>query len=104
MESPEGYRVDWDGIGTLALFISSGAIGVGLIGLRAYKAQLASKLEWERLRRSETAPDEVLEQIHDLEAKVQRLTERADFSERLVSDGRSQPPETEVYKTGSSST
>ena len=95
MESPEGYRVDWDGIGTLALFISSGAIGVGLIGLRAYKAQLASKLEWERLRHSEAAPDEVIEQVRDLEAQVYRLTERLDFTERLVGDARSEPADTE---------
>ncbi len=95
--------MDWDGIGTWALFFSSGVVGVGLIALNAYKAKLASKLEWERLRRSETAPDEVLEQIHDLEAKVQRLTERADFTERLVGDGRPQQSETEIYKTGSSS-
>ncbi len=37
--------MDWDGIGTLAFFFSSGAIGVGLITLRAYKARLASQLE-----------------------------------------------------------
>ncbi len=87
--------MDWDGIGTLALFLSSGAIGVGLIALRAYKAKLASKLEWERLRHYGAPPDEVLEQIQDLEAKVHRLTERGDFSERLVGDGRSEPSDTE---------
>ncbi len=86
--------MDWDGIGTLALFLSSGAIGVGLIALRAYKAKLASKLEWERLRHHD-APDEVLEQIQDLEAQVHRLTERVDFNERLVGDGGSGPPDTE---------
>ncbi len=87
--------MDWDGIGTLGLFLSSGAIGVGLILLRAYKARLASKLEWERLRRSDASPDEVLEQIQDLEGQVHRLTERIDFTERLVGDGRSEPSETE---------
>jgi hypothetical protein len=89
------YLVDWDGIGAFALFLSSGAVGLGLIALRAYKAKLASKLEWERLRRSDPAPDEVLEQLQDLEAKVQRLAERADFTERLVGDGRSEPADSE---------
>ena len=87
--------MDWDGIGTLALFLSSGAVGVGLIALRAYKAKLASELEWERLRRSDTDPDEVVEQIQDLEAQLHRLTERVDFTERLVGDGRSEPSDTE---------
>ncbi len=87
--------MDWDGIGTLAFFFSSGAIGVGLITLRAYKAKLASQLEWERLLRSGTPSGEVHEQIQDLEAKVQRLTERADFTERLVGDGQSEPAERE---------
>ena len=96
--------MDWDGIGTWALFFSSGAVGVGLIALNAYKAKLASKLEWERLRRSAGPGDEVVEQIQDLEAKVQRLTERADFTERLVGDGRSEQSDTEIYRTGSSST
>ena len=86
--------LDWDGIGTLGLFLSTGAIGVGLIVLRAYKAKLASKLDWERLRRSDARPDEVLEQIQDLEDQVHRLTERIDFTERLVGDGRSEPSDT----------
>ncbi len=95
--------MDWDGIGTWAMFFSSGAVGLGLIALSAYKAKLASKLEWERLRRSNTPPEEVVEQIQDLEAKVQRLTERADFTERLVSDVRSEPSDSEIYGTGSRS-
>lgn len=39
----EDYRVDWDGVGTFALFLSSGAVGLGFIALRAYKAKLASE-------------------------------------------------------------
>ena len=77
------------------MFLSLGAIGVGLIVLRAFKAKLASNLEWERLRRSDTPPEEVLEQIQYLEAQVHRLTERVDFTERLVGDGRSEPSDTE---------
>ncbi len=87
--------MEWDGIGTLALFLSSGAIGVGLIALRAYTAQLASKLERERLRQLDTPQDDVIEQIQDLEAQVHRLTERLDFTERLVGDGDSEPSDAE---------
>ena len=87
--------MDWDGVGTFALFLASGAVGVGLIALRAYKAKLAAKLDWERLRRSITPPDEVLEQIRDLETKVHRLTDRVDFAERLLGDGHSEPSDTE---------
>ncbi len=80
--------MDWDGVGTFALFIASGAIGLGIIALRAYKARLASKLEWARLERSgeEFEPD--LERIRELEVQVQRLEERVDFTEKLLGDGR----------------
>lgn len=79
--------MDWDGVGTFALFLSSGAIGLGLIALKAYKARLASRLEWERLRRFDSAPDEATqEQLAALESQVHRLTERMDFSERLLSE------------------
>ncbi len=61
--------------------------GLDRNALRAYKAKLASSLEWERLRRSDTPPDEVLAQVQALEAQVHRLTERVDFTERLVGDG-----------------
>ena len=87
--------MDWDGVGTFALFLASGAVGMGLIALRAYKAKLAAKLDWERLRRSSTPPDEVLEQIRELENKVHRLTDRVDFTERLLGDGNSEPSNTE---------
>ncbi len=33
---------------------------------------------------------DVLEQIRDLETKVHRLTERVDFTERLLGDGNSE--------------
>lgn len=87
--------MDWDGVGTFAFFIATGGIGLGLVALRAVKAQLAWKLEMERLRRSNAPPDEVLEQMRALETQVQRLTERVDFTERLIGDGRSDPSETE---------
>jgi hypothetical protein len=79
--------MDWDGVGTFALFIGSGAVGLGIVGLRAYKAHLASKLEWARLKRTDDVPEEALGQIRDLEAQVQRLTERVDFTENLLGPG-----------------
>jgi hypothetical protein len=79
--------VDWDGVGTFAMFLASGAVGVGIIALKAYKAKLASKLEWARLDRESHAPDDVQEQIQGLEDQVQRLTERLDFTEKLLASG-----------------
>ena len=80
--------MDWDGVGTFAMFLASGAVGVGIVLLKAYKAKLASKLEFARLEKYREAPDdEVQEQIRDLEDQVQRLTERLDFTEKLLSSG-----------------
>lgn len=83
--------MDWDGIGTFALFLSSGAIGVGMILLRAYKARLAAKLEWARLERAGDAPDYTHEQIRDLEEQVERLSERVEFNEKLLGGGPVEP-------------
>ena len=84
--------MDWDGVGTFAMFISSGAIGLAIIALRAYQAKLASKLEWARLERAnDDAPEEALEQLQELEEQVQRLTERVDFTEKLLGDGQDDP-------------
>lgn len=79
--------MDWDGVGTFAMFLASGAVGLGIIALAAYKAKLASKLEWARLERDREAPDDMQEQIRHLEDQVQRLTERVDFTEKLLSPG-----------------
>ena len=80
--------MDWDGIGTFALFLGSGAVGVGVIFLRAYQARLAAKLEQARLEHAADGPTLDLEHLHDLEQKVARLTERVDFNEKLLGDGR----------------
>ena len=79
--------MDWDGIGTFALCLSSGAVGLGVIAFKAYAAKLASKIEMEQLRRSSPAPDELTEHMRYLEDQVQRLTERVDFTERLIGQG-----------------
>ena len=80
--------MDWDGIGSFALFISSGAVGVGLILLKAYKAKLAANLERARLERVDHEPDQAFEQIQHLEEQVRRLNERVDFTEKLLGSGK----------------
>ena len=82
--------MDWDGIGTAALFLGTGGIGVAMIALRAYKARLDSRLEWERLRRSNPPSEEGLEQMRELETKVRWLSERVAFTERLLGKGHSE--------------
>ena len=79
--------MDWDGVGTFALFLSSGAVGIGLIALRAYKARLTARLEQARIEHAGSAPDFGVEQLRELEEKVARLTERVDFNEKLLGSG-----------------
>ncbi len=79
--------MDWDGIGTFALFISSGGLGLGFIALMAYKARLSAKIETARLESGGGTPDSTLDQIRELEEQVERLTERVDFTEKLLGDG-----------------
>ncbi len=84
--------MDWDGIGTVALFFGSAAVGIGVILLRAYTARLAAKLEWARLEQDGGRVDHAQEQIRDLEEQVKKLSERVDFNERLLEGGRSGSP------------
>lgn len=79
--------MDWDGIGTFALFLSSGAVGLGVIMLRAYKARLAAKLEWARLAQTGGESDYADEQIRDLEEQVRRLSERVEFNQKMLERG-----------------
>ena len=86
--------MDMDGIGTMALFLRSGAIGMGLILLAGYRMRLKASLEQERLRQSSpTEADELREEIHDLVerqgADIAELHERLDFAERLLTKGKS---------------
>ena len=76
--------MDWDGVGTFALFLSSGAIGLGVIALKAYEAKLASKLERMRLEGADDSAAESLERIGELEERVQQLTDRAEFTDKLL--------------------
>ncbi len=84
--------MDMDGIGTAAMFLSSGVIGVGLIWLAAYRTKL--KVGWARDRlhgSSDDAVDELRQEMHDLLAQqasqLGDLHERLDFTERLLSQG-----------------
>lgn len=84
--------MDWDGVGTFALFIASGAVGVSLALLRAYKAKLQAGLERERLRAQRGGDAaELTEKVAHLEAQVGRLTDRLDFTERLLQRGDAVP-------------
>ncbi len=79
--------MDWDGVGTFAMFISSGAVGVGFILLQAYKARLAATLEKARLELTGRDPDYMQEHVRELEEEIRRLSERVDFTERLLERG-----------------
>lgn len=76
--------MDWDGVGTFALFLSSGAVGLGIIALKAYKARLASKLERARLERSQDDREYTTERIQELEDQVRRISERVEFTDQLL--------------------
>jgi len=79
--------LDWDGVGTFAMFLASGAVGVGVILLRAYKARLAATVERARIESSGDAPSLDEERIAALEGQLARLTERLDFNEQLLTGG-----------------
>ncbi len=84
--------MDMDGIGTLALFLSSGAIGVGLIMLAGFRIKLKNRLELERMRgESGESVDQLRDEMHDIldqqNAQISELQERVDFAERLLAKG-----------------
>ena len=85
--------MDMDGIGTFALFLSSGALGMGLIWLAALRMKLKNQLERERLQQSDGHNDlreEMHERFERQEANIGELQERLDFTERLLSRGRAE--------------
>lgn len=79
--------MDWDGVGTFALFLSSGAVGVGLILLRAYRLRLQHKIEVARLGSQTDLSEDVMEHLQSLEDRMGRLDERVEFTERLLTEG-----------------
>lgn len=58
---------------------------VGALVLGAYKARLAEGVD--RAELGEAAVEATLVRIEALEAQVERLTERADFTDRLLESG-----------------
>ena len=89
--------MDWNGIGTFALFFSTGAMGVGLIILAGFRMKLKHRLDLQRLQGgSGEGPAEEVEQLreemHDLleqqSAQIAELQERLDFTERLLTKGK----------------
>ena len=59
--------MDMDGVGTFAMFLSSGVIGAGLIWLAAYRMKLKAGLDRDRLHGSSNdAVDELRQEMHDL--------------------------------------
>ncbi len=85
--------MDWDGIGTFALFLASGGVGLGFISLMAYRAKLKAQIEIERLKALGGPSDEVSEQLQALQNQLRRLEDRVEFNERLLEDGSDSPPE-----------
>lgn len=85
--------MDWDGIGSFALFISAGSVGLGLIALRAYTARLKAMLERERIRADAGFDADLREEVSALREQVRRLGDRADFTDRLLQTGEAGDPE-----------
>ncbi|MDX1395225.1 MAG: hypothetical protein R3195_12585 [Gemmatimonadota bacterium] len=79
--------MDWDGVGTFAMFFASGAVGVGVIMLRAYKARLEASLEKTRIEAESRRPELDDGRLDELENQVRRLTERLEFNEKLLERG-----------------
>lgn len=89
--------MDMDGIGTFAMFLSTGAIGLAWIWLMAYRAKLKAETDRERLRGSSSdAVEELRQETHDLlsqqAAQLDDLQERLDFTERLLTKGQGEEP------------
>ncbi|HEX9729748.1 MAG TPA: hypothetical protein VGA37_14700 [Gemmatimonadales bacterium] len=85
--------MDFDGIGTMALFLSTGAVGVCLVFLAGYRMKL--KADIERARLGGHSADDVGELRAELEStlahqtrQIDELHERLDFTERLLTRGR----------------
>jgi hypothetical protein len=84
--------MEWDAIGTFALFLSAGAVGVSCTILTGYRARLKANLEMEHMRRqSGEGVEELRREMHDLlaqqAAQLDELNERMDFAERLLTKG-----------------
>ncbi len=84
--------MDWDGVGTFALFMASGAVGLGIVFLKAYKERLKAGIEKERIRAMGSDESELLDEVRVLRGQMVRLEERAEFTDRLL-QGKTSTPE-----------
>jgi hypothetical protein len=77
-------------MGALIALVSiaiAGALGLGGLLLGAYKVRLDAERERAELEPGGGDP-RTLARIEELELQVERLTERADFTEKLLGSGR----------------
>ncbi len=85
--------MDFDTPGAFALFLSLGAVAVGLIRLAAYRMKLKAETERRRLEHSssnsvDALRDEVQDALAQQAAQIDELHERLDFTERLLTQGK----------------
>ena len=84
--------MDFDTPGAFALFLSLGAIGIGLIRLAAYKMKLNAETDRKRIESDlpgsvEDFREEVQDALAQQAAQMDDLNERLDFAERLLTKG-----------------
>jgi hypothetical protein len=96
--------VEWDAIGTFALFFSAGAVGVAWTILAGYRSRLKANLEIERMRhQSGEGVEELRQEMHELlaqqAAQLDDLAERIDFAERLLTKGNQSDRQSEAEST-----
>ena len=85
--------MDFDTPGAFALFLSLGAIGIGLIRLAAYRMKLKAETERRRIEESsansaDALRDEVQHALAQQATQIDELHERLDFAERLLTQGK----------------
>ncbi len=84
--------MDFDSIGAFAMFLSGGAIGLGLVLLSAYKAKLKAGMAQSQLGEASSESvdqlrEEMQQSLSQQAAEIEDLNERLDFTERLLTKG-----------------
>ena len=79
--------MDWDSIGMFALFMSGGGITLGVLAYNAYLQTLEARNDRERMKLEAAGSPELQAEVELLADRVDKLTERLDFTERLLSSG-----------------
>ena len=85
--------MEWDAIGTFAMFLAAGAASVAWTVYAGYRVKINAELERERLRATSTdAVEDIRRELHDViaqqQAQLDELNERIDFAERMLTSGR----------------